>query len=69
MKSNSTFVYLMYAAAAAAVASVMSDSVRPHGLQPTRPLRPWDFPGRSTGVGAIAFFVLGLSIVSILGLW
>ena len=25
--------------------------VRPHGLQPTRLLRPWDFPGKSTGVG------------------
>ena len=31
--------------------SVVSDSSRPHGLQPTRPLRPWDFPGKSTGVG------------------
>ena len=31
--------------------SVMSDSVRPHGLQPTRLLHPWDFPGKSTGVG------------------
>ena len=30
--------------------SVMSDPQRPHGLQPTRLLRPWDFPGRSTGV-------------------
>ena len=30
---------------------VMSDSVQPHGLQPTRLLRPWDFPGKSTGVG------------------
>ena len=29
----------------------MSDSQRPHGLQPTRLLRPWDFPGKSTGVG------------------
>jgi len=29
----------------------MSDSSRPHGLQPTRLLCPWDFPGRSTGVG------------------
>ena len=29
----------------------MSDSVRPHGLQPTRLLRPWDFPDKSTGVG------------------
>ena len=31
--------------------SVMSDSVWPHGLQPTRLLRPWDFPGKSFGVG------------------
>ena len=31
--------------------SVMSDSSRPYGLQPTRLLRPWDFPGKSTGVG------------------
>ena len=31
--------------------SVVSDSSRPHGLQPTRLLRPWDFPGMSTGIG------------------
>ena len=31
--------------------SVVSDSSWPHGLQPTRLLRPWDFPGKSTGVG------------------
>ena len=31
--------------------SVMSDSLRPHGLQPIRLLHPWDFPGKSTGVG------------------
>ena len=31
--------------------SVMSDSLQPHGLQPTRLLCPWDFPGKSTGVG------------------
>ena len=30
---------------------VVSDPQRPHGLQPTRLLRPWDFPGKSTGVG------------------
>ena len=29
----------------------MSDSVRPHGLQPTRLLHPWDSPGKNTGVG------------------
>ena len=31
--------------------SVVSDSSQPHGLQPTRLLRPWDFPGKITGVG------------------
>ena len=31
--------------------SVVSNSSRPHGLQPTRLLHPWDFPGESTGVG------------------
>ena len=30
---------------------VVSDSLRPHGLQPPRLLHPWDFPGKSTGVG------------------
>ena len=33
------------------VASVVSDSVRPHRRQPTRLLRPWDSPGKNTGVG------------------
>ena len=31
--------------------SVVSSSSRSHGLQPTRLLRPWDLPGKSTGVG------------------
>ena len=31
--------------------SVVSDSLRPHGLQPTRLPHPWDFPGKSTVVG------------------
>ena len=30
---------------------VLSNSLRPHGLRPTRLLSPWDFPGKSTGVG------------------
>ena len=30
--------------------SVMSNSSRPHGLEPTRVLRPWDFLRKSTGV-------------------
>ena len=29
----------------------MSDFLRPHGLQHTRLLCPWDFPGKNTGVG------------------
>ena len=29
----------------------MSDSVRPHRRQPTRFPRPWDSPGKNTGVG------------------
>ena len=33
------------------VALVVSDSVRPHRRQPTRLPRPWDSPGKNTGVG------------------
>ena len=33
------------------VASVVSDSVRPHRQQPTRLRHPWDSPGKNTGVG------------------
>ena len=29
----------------------MSNSLQPHGLWPTRLLRPWDFPSKNTGVG------------------
>ena len=35
--------------------SFLSNSLPPHGLQPTRLLRPWDFPGKSTGVGCHCF--------------
>ena len=34
----------------------MSDSLRPHGLQPTRLPRPWDSPGKNTGVGCHFLF-------------
>ena len=33
------------------VASVVSDSVRPHRRQPTRLPGPWDSPGKNPGVG------------------
>ena len=31
--------------------SVVSNPQRPHGLQPSRLLHPWYFPGKSTGMG------------------
>ena len=34
--------------------SVVSGSVRPHGLQPASLLCPWDSPGKNTGVGCYA---------------
>ena len=34
----------------------MSDSVRPHRRQPIRLPRPWDSPGKNTGVGC--YFLL-----------
>ena len=49
-KTSAIFIRL-YCLAAAAVASVVSDSVRPHRRQPTRLRLPWDSPGKNTGVG------------------
>ena len=45
------------------VTSVVSDSVRPHGLQPTRLLHPWDSPGKNTGVGC-HFLLQGIKVES-----
>ena len=42
--------------------SVMSNSSRPHGLQPTRLLRPWDFSGKNTGVGCHCLLLLGANV-------
>ena len=36
--------------------SVISESLRPHGLQPTRLLCPWNFPGKNTGM--VCYFLL-----------
>ena len=38
------------------VASVVSDSLQPYGLQPARLLCPWDSPGKNSGVGYHALF-------------
>ena len=42
---------LLNSAAAAAKSLVVYDSVRPHRWQPTGLPRPWDSPGKNTGVG------------------
>ena len=37
----------------------VSNSLRPHGLQPARLLCPWDTPGKNTGVGCL-FLLQGI---------
>ena len=49
--------------------SVVSGSSRPHGLQPTRLLRPWDFPGKSTGVGCHCLLHITLLLIYKIGSW
>ena len=41
----------------------MSDSVRPHRWQPTRPLHPWDSPGKNIGV-SFHFFLQCMQVKS-----
>ena len=43
--------------------SVVSDSQRPHGLQPTRLLHPWDSPGKRTRVGCHHLLHLNTSFI------
>ena len=45
----------MYEKSASVSRSVVSDSLRPHRLQPTRLLCPWNFSGMNTGVGSHSF--------------
>ena len=54
--------------------SVVSDSLKSHGLQPTRLLCPWNFPGKHTGVVAItssrgSFQPRNLTCISCIGRW
>ena len=49
--STAVFQSCVCVCVCACVCSAMSNSLPPHGLQPTRLLRPWDSPGKSTGVG------------------
>ena len=41
----------------------MSDSVQPHRRQPTRLPRPWDSPGKNTGMGC-HFLLQGMKVKS-----
>ena len=50
-KVMSLLFNMLSAAAAAAKLLQSCPTVQPHGLQPTRLLHPWDFPGKNTGVG------------------
>ena len=47
------------------VASVVSDSLRPHGPWPTRLLCPWDSPGKNPGVGChlLLYFFVGTPVI------
>ena len=40
----------------------MSDSLQPHGLQPTRLFCPWGSPGRNTGAGC-HFLLQGIFLI------
>ena len=50
------------------VTSVVSDSLRPHELQPARLLCPWDSPGKNTGVSCHAL-LWSLSLLTIYLPW
>ena len=49
--STAVFQSCVCVCVCACVCSAMSNSLPPHGLQPTRLLHPWDSPGKNTGVG------------------
>ena len=53
-------MYVLIAAAAAAVTSVVSDFVRPHRWQPPRLSHPWDSPGKNTGMGCHFLLLRGI---------
>ena len=50
LKRPSCSLLNSYVHYACCLASVMSNSLGPHGLQPTRLLCPWNFPSENTGI-------------------
>ena len=51
----------LYGSGSSVSHSVVSNFLRPHGLQPARLLCPWDSPGKITGVGS-HFLLQGISL-------
>ena len=49
--NNNSLAIMLTVPCCCQVTLVMSNSVRPHRRQPTRLPRPWDSPGKNTGVG------------------
>ena len=49
--SSDSALALSQLVCACSATSVLSDSLRPYGLQSARFLCPWDSPGKTTGVG------------------
>jgi len=47
---------------------VVSGSLQPHGLSPTRSFCPWDFPGKNTGVGC-PFLLQGIFLTQESNTW
>ena len=52
LSEPSLWIGLMKVRSESVSPSVVSDSLRSHGLSPTRLLCPWDSPGKNTGVGS-----------------
>ena len=50
LRGKKSQALIVYVCVCVCQSLVMSDSLRPHGLQPASLLCPWDFPGKNTGV-------------------
>ena len=57
------FFFISCCCCCCCIASVVSDSVRPHRQRPTRLPRPWDSPGKNAGVGC-HFLLQGMKVKS-----
>ena len=51
VESPQSYIRTVFSFCSCWVTSVVSNSLWPHGLQPTRLLCPWNSPGKNSGVG------------------